>query len=122
RTQVVRGAGEPDERVVAAGRGVDALRVGRGRTVQDLHLGPGDADGLRVGAADRPPGALRRRRRPDLLLPEVDDAGHVLAELGVEGLDLRRVADEIDGHLRPHPVDLASSAARPARNMAMYSS
>jgi hypothetical protein len=88
-------SGEPDQRVVAAGLGVDALRVRFRRIAGQLDLGPENPEGLGVGAADGSPAAFGYRRASDLLLPEFDDPGHVLAQLGIEGLDIRRVADEI---------------------------
>src|SRR5262249_55596734 len=90
RPQMVRGAGEPNQRVMATGLGIDALRIGRRYLTKDLDFASDDAERLRVGAPDGPPSALPGRRFTNLRLPEINDARHVLAELRIEGLDLGR--------------------------------
>ena len=99
RPQVVGGAGEPDQRTVAAWRGVNPLRVCRRHVSQDLDFGLDHAERLRVRAADGSPTPLGHRRFADLLFPEADDLFHEPIEIRIESLHLRRIADEIQWHL-----------------------
>jgi len=95
RAQVAGRAGEADQGTVATRRGVDALRVRRRQVGQHLHLGFDQAERLGVRPAHSTPGALDPRRLAALLLHPVDDLGQQLVEMGVDGLDLGGVADEL---------------------------
>ena len=92
---MVGGAGEADQRVVAAGPGVDALGVSSGHIRPDLDLCLDHADRLGVRAADGPPGALALRRFSALVLPELDDLGQQFVDMWIDGLDLGGVTDEL---------------------------
>ena len=104
------GAGEPDQRPVAAWLGVNSLRVCRRHVAQDLHLRLDHAVCLRVCAADGPPATLDHRRFADRLFPVVDDLFQEAIEIRIERLHLRRIADEIRWHL---PALLLRDRARP---------
>src|SRR5262245_20860331 len=92
------GAGETDQRAVAAWLGVNPLRVCRRHVTQDLDLRSDHAVCLRVRAADGSPATLDHRRIADLPFPEVDDLFQEPIEIRIDGLDLRRIADEILWH------------------------
>src|SRR6185295_15551458 len=99
RPQMVGGAGEPDQRSVAAWLGVNPLCVSRRHVAKDLYLGFDHAECLRVRAANGSPSTLDHRRLANLLFPEVDDLFHEPIEIWIERLDLRRIPDEIQWHL-----------------------
>ena len=93
--QVVIGAREANQRVVATRLGVDALGIGGRHVAEDLDCCPHYAERLRVSAAYSASGPLSCRRLTDRLLPEVDDLGCEFLDVWIDGLDLRRIADEI---------------------------
>src|SRR6478609_2525480 len=96
---MVRGAGEPDHRTVAAWLGVNSLRVCRRHVAQDLDLRFDHAECLRMRATDGSPTTLDHGRLADLLFPEGDDLFHEPIEILIERLHLRPIADEILWHL-----------------------
>src|SRR5262249_43485303 len=95
RAQMVGGAGEPDQRTVAAWSGVDPLRVCWRHVAQELDLRFDYAERLRVRAAQSWWATLLDRRFADLLFPERDDRFQEPIKIGINGLDLRRIANEI---------------------------
>src|ERR1041385_1359237 len=96
---MIGGAGEPDQRTVAAWLGVNPLRVCRRHIAQDLDLRFDHAERLRVRATDGSPTTFDHRGFADLLFPEADNLFQDPIEIRIDRLDFWRIADEIQWHL-----------------------